>query len=158
MRIRLLVGTFTILGFAMLWFANELWSQVQQITGSTFEMPSGRLLLWLLNLVVVGISFGLAVESAGSGRRRIRIPVLMAWSVVPLFVLFYFWTQVAIGWTLGVARFLNQFVFSEITLTASEVALGFFIAGMIGQPLLSGDPEVSADSDAPEPTSPPPSE
>lgn len=123
-------GVLTVLGFGLLWWAHHQWLNARAIMGSTFEMPSTRLMLWLLTLVVAGLSFGLAAASARREKVRARAAVLLIWSLIPLTVLIGFWLFVS-GWWSPVLGPFTEFLYSETTLVSSSLVLGFFIAGLI---------------------------
>jgi hypothetical protein len=133
------VGAFTLLAFSLLWWANGQWSDLTAIAAAAREVPSARLLLWILTLVATGFGFGLAASAARAEQSPTRIPVLLVFSVLPFAILFFFWTQLALGWFSGLSLF--QFVYNEQTIVASSLALGLFTATMSSRAIFGTDDE-----------------
>ena len=133
------VGAVTLLAFALLWWANDQWLDLTAIAAAAREVPSARLLLWILTLVATGFGFGLAASAAKAEQARTRIPVLLVFSVLPFAILFFFWTQLALGWFSGLSLF--QFVYNEQTIVASSLALGLFTATMSSRAIFGTDDE-----------------
>ena len=139
------VGAFTLLAFALLWWANDPWLDLTAIAAAAREVPSARLLLWILTLVATGFGFGLAASAARAEQSPARIPVLLVFSVLPFAILFFFWTQLALGWFSGLSLF--QFVYNEQTIVASSLAFGLFIAAMSSRAVFGADEADGPDID-----------
>lgn len=123
---------FTLVGIALLWWAHRQWMDLTQVAAFDLLLPSARLLLWMLTLVVAGFSFGMVVSSARRFRARGRSGILLTLSLIPFAVLYYFWTQVTLGWFPELPQSLFQFLYSESTLNAASLILGFFLSGLVG--------------------------
>jgi hypothetical protein len=123
-------GSF-VAGIGLLWWAHEQWLNLSLISIETGEMPSGRMLLWMLTLVACGFLVGLAVSSTRTQPARGRPGILLALAFIPFAVLYYFLTQVALGWFPALPAGLGNFLYTESTLLAASMILGFLLSGLV---------------------------
>lgn len=122
---------FFLVGTGVLWWAHRQWLNWNQVFAESRQLPSARVLLWLLTLILTGFVFGMAASSARSSRERARPAVLLTLSFIPFAVLYYFWTQVTLGWFPQLPRSLLDFLYTETTLLAAALILGFFLSGLV---------------------------
>ncbi|HUG31641.1 MAG TPA: hypothetical protein VMM14_02010 [Acidimicrobiia bacterium] len=123
------VGVLTIIGFGLLWSANAQFDQIRRITGSTFEFPSGRLLIWLLTLIAAGLVIGLTAGRHVADNRPVAIA---AWSIVPFLILAWFYSRFSFGLpSFNLPRSLFEFLGSQMTVVASSLILGFFLSALV---------------------------
>jgi hypothetical protein len=139
-------GLFTLIAIAWLWWANQQWLDIAEVTASTLEMPAGRLLGWMLTVIVSGFAFGLAIGSARHQQIRGRASILLTLSVIPFAVLFFFFSQVTFAWFPDIPTALFEFIFNDTTLTAFALLFGLLLAAMIGKGP-PADPEEGATPD-----------
>lgn len=133
-RIWVYTGTGTVLGLGLLWWASDQLGEIQRTAGSTFQYPEGRVLLWLFTLVAAGFAFGLAVTTVRGGPVRGRVAI-MAWSVLPLLIIAWFYSRLAFGWpSITIRARLFEFLTSQTTIVASALTLGFFLSAVLGTP------------------------
>lgn len=147
----LLPSGFTVVGIGLLWWSHQQWLALSQIAGSTFQMPSVRLLLWMLTLIVTGFLFGMAASSARNDPEQGRPAILLTLSFIPFAVLYYVWTQLTLGWFPQLPGGLFQFLYSESTLLAASMILGFFLSGLVGRVAsdsapMEGRPDLPSDN------------
>lgn len=119
-------------GIGLLWWAQEQWVNLSVVSVETAEMPSGRILVWILTLVACGFLFGVALSSTSTRPARGRPGVLIPLAFIPFAVLYYFWTQVALGWFPSLPAGLGNFLYTESTLLATSLILGIFLSGLVG--------------------------
>jgi hypothetical protein len=142
LRSWLLPGGSFVAGIGFLWWAQEQWLNLSVVSVDTGEMPSGRMLLWMLTLVASGFSVGLAASWTRSQPARGRPGVVLALAFIPFAVLYYFWTQVALGWFPALPAGLGNFLYTESTLLAASLILGFLLSGLVGRVDGSGEESV----------------
>jgi hypothetical protein len=123
---------FLLVGIGMLWWAHQQWLGWNQVLVERRVVPSTRVLLWLLTLVLAGFLFGMTASSARSSRERARPAILLTLSFIPFAILYYFWTQVTLGWFPQLPGVLVGFLYTETTLLAASLILGFFLSGLLG--------------------------
>lgn len=151
LRAWLLSVGFFLAGLGLLWWAYEQWLNMATVVGREPQVPSGRLLLWMLTLVVSGFSFGMTTSSARSSRERARPVILLSLAFIPFAALYYFWTQVTLGWFPALPTSAAEFLYDDRTLLASSLILGFFVSGLVGsvevvhEPVI--EPIVGAEAD-----------
>lgn len=127
------VGALTILGFGLLWWANDQFAEIRRLTGSNFEVPEGRLLVWLLTLVAAGLVFGLAAGREVAANSRASIA---AWSILPFVILAWFYSRFSFGLpAFNLPRSLLEFLGSQMTVVASSLTLGFFLSALVVNPI-----------------------
>lgn len=132
LRAWLLSVGFFLAGVGLLWWAYEQWLNLATVMGAEFRVPSARLLLWMLTLIVSGFSFGMTTSSARSTRERARPMILLSLAFIPFAALYYFWTQVTLGWFPALPTRAAEFLYDDRTLLASSLILGFFLSGLVG--------------------------
>lgn len=122
------VGVLTILGFGLLWWANDQFSEIRILMGSTFEVPTGPLLLWLVTLIAAGLVFGLA---AGRGVEVDRRAAIAAWSILPFLIIAWFYSRFSFGVpSFNLPGSLMEFLSSQMTVVASSLILGFYLSAL----------------------------
>jgi hypothetical protein len=131
-RAWLLSVGFTLVGIGLLWWAHQQWLGWNQALIEARQFPSARVLLWLLTLIVTGFAFGMAASSARSSRDKARPAIVLSLAFVPFAVLYYFWTQATLGWFPRLPGGLIDFLYTETTLLALALLLGFFLSGLLG--------------------------
>ena len=131
-RAWLLSVGFTAAGIGVLWWAHQQWLNWNQIFIETRQVPSARVLLWLLTLILTGFLFGMSASSARKSRERARPVILLTLSFIPFAVLYYFWTQLTLGWFPPLPGTLIDFLYTETSLLALSLILGFFLSGLVG--------------------------
>ena len=151
LRAWLLSVGFFLVGVALLWWAYEQWLNMATVMGQEFQVPSARLLLWMLTLIVSGFSFGMTTSSARSTRERARPAILLSLAFIPFAALYYFWTQVTLGWFPALPTGAAEFLYDDRTLLASSLILGLLLSGLVGsaevvhEPVV--EPVIGAESD-----------
>jgi len=133
LRSWLLAGGSFVAGIGLFWWAYEQWLNLSLVSVETAQMPSTRILLWMLTLVASGIMFGLTLSSTRAHPARGRPGVLLALAFIPFAVLYYFWTQVTLGWFPSLPEGLGNFLYTESTLLAASLILGLFLSGLLGR-------------------------
>jgi hypothetical protein len=121
---------FPIVGFLLLWWADTQFETIRRINSSTFVWPSTRSLGWLLTLIAVGAAFGLAARAARTGSSGAHVGATFVVMILPVFVVFYFWTFLSLGWF----RVLPQnffWVTNQSTIVMSCAAIGFLLINLI---------------------------
>ena len=141
-RAWLLSVGFTLVGIGLLWWAHQQWLGWNQALVEARQFPSARVLLWLLTLIVTGFGFGMAASSARSSRERARPAIVLTLAFVPFAVLYYFWTQATLGWFPRLPGGLIDFLYTETTLLALALILGFFLSGLLGSVTVVHEPVV----------------
>jgi hypothetical protein len=142
LRAWLLSVGFFLAGVGLLWWAYEQWLNMATVMGQQRQVPSARLLLWMLTLIVSGFSFGMAASSARSSRERARPAILLSLAFIPFAALYYFWTQVTLGWFPALPNRAAEFLYDDRTLLASSLILGFFLSGLVGSVEVVHEPVV----------------
>lgn len=123
------IGALTILGFGLLWWANDQFTEIRSLMGSTFEVPAGRLLIWLLTLIAAGLVFGLAAGREVAADSRVAIA---AWSILPFVILAWFYSRLSFGLpAFNLPHRLFEFLSSQMTVVASSLTLGFFLSALV---------------------------
>ena len=142
LRAWLLSVGFFLAGVALLWWAYEQWLNLATVMGQEFQVPSARLLLWMLTLIVSGFSFGMTTSSARSTRERARPAILLSLAFIPFAALYYFWTQVTLGWFPALPTRAAEFLYDDRTLLASSLILGLLLSGLVGKAEVVHEPVV----------------
>lgn len=119
-----------VLATVLLWWANEQSLDIQRITGTTFQIPEGQILLQIGTLVAAGFAFGASVEAGRQSTSRSHIGTLAVASLVPLSIVSYFYLHMVLHLLPSLPLGISRFLWSQLGLTSSAVAVGFFIAGM----------------------------
>ena len=107
-----LTGVLLLVGFGLIYWADQQLADIQQVTASLFQFPIGRMILWLGTLILAGTGFGLALAAAFRRVGKARTAALL-WGVIPLAVLAYY--------TLSFAG-------ANVTIATSALLVGLFIA------------------------------
>jgi hypothetical protein len=123
---------FTLAGIGLLWWAHQQWLGWNQALIEARQLPSARVLLWLLTLIVTGFAFGMSASSARSSREKARPAIVLSIAFVPFAILYYFWTQATLGWFPRLPGGLIDFLYTETTLLAASLILGFLLSGLVG--------------------------
>lgn len=127
------VGALTILGFGLLWWANDQFAEIRRLTGSNFQVPEGRLLIWLLTLIAAGVVFGLAAGREVAANRRVAVA---AWSLLPFVIIAWFYSRFSFGLpAFNFPRSLLEFLGSQMTVVASSLTLGFYLSALVVNPI-----------------------
>ncbi|HEX6299520.1 MAG TPA: hypothetical protein VF148_03550 [Acidimicrobiia bacterium] len=142
LRAWLLSVGFFLAGVGLLWWAYEQWLNMAAVMGQELQVPSARLLLWMLTLIVSGFSFGMTTSSARSSRERARPAILLSLAFIPFAALYYFWTQVTLGWFPALPTSAAEFLYDDRTLLASSLILGLFLSGLVGSVEVVHEPVV----------------
>lgn len=136
-RAWLLATGLLLVGIALTWWADQQFGQIQLMAARDFAIPTGRVALWLLTMIVAGVAFGLTVAMARRDLERGRVPILAVLALVPLAVLILFIASIA-----GPLPFsVHQSLVSQSTVTISALLLGFLVSGMIGLRTTDQSPE-----------------
>ena len=138
----------TLAGTGVLWWAHQQWLTLTTVSFESGQAPSARLLLWLLTMIAAGFLFGMAASSARSSWERARPAVLLAVSFLPFAVLYYFWTQVTLGWFPTLPGRVADFIYNGSTLPAASLILGFFLSGLVGRVERADAPVMEAADDS----------
>lgn len=142
----LLAGALVVLAMLGLWWVQIQQRTIQEVASSTFQMPTGRWILWSLTLVAIGLCFALAVAAGSGWRRQIGIPALL-WGLIPLAMVLSFHLSIA-GVTMPRA-FVEVMVGIQMQVS-SAVAVGVFLAGLLAPILPTPQPPAPEDASLPE--------
>ncbi len=126
-RIWFYVGFLTILGFALIWWAGDQFTEIRTTAGAEFRYPRGALLVYLLTLMAAGLVFGMAAS-----QRQTATPsrgAIAGWSMIPLLIIIaFYWT---LGWPPGPTLMEGEvlfFVVDRATVVTSCLVFGFFVS------------------------------
>lgn len=160
LRAWLLSVGFFLAGVGLLWWAYEQWLNMATVVGQQPQVPSARLLLWMLTLIVSGFCFGMTTSSARSTRERARPAILLSLAFIPFAALYYFWTQVTLGWFPALPTSAAEFLYDDRTLLASSLILGLFLSALVGsvevvhepvvEPVIGSEPDDAEGDDSKE--------
>lgn len=136
-RAWLLAVGFLLLGMGLLWWASAQQTAWRAISASEFVMPGGRIGLWLLTMAVAGACFGLAKTAARRSSGPDRVQILAGLALVPLVVMVLFLSFILGWWEPLLPSSVTRFLFSEMTLVASALLLGFLVSGLVDSRVLA---------------------
>ena len=122
-----LTGVLLLVGFGLIYWADQQLADIQQVTASLFQFPIGRMILWLGTLILAGTGFGLALAAAFRRVGKARTAALL-WGVIPLAVLAYYTLSFAGALTRPIPFRWTRFLFANVTIATSALLVGLFIA------------------------------
>ncbi len=125
-------GLFTVAAMLGLWWAQIQQTTIQDVSASTFTMPTARWILWSLTMLIVGVSIGLAVASAAGWREKVPMSGLL-WGLVPLtpVISLHLWIN-------GVVSFPVSYLRVAISIgsqVACSIFVGIFVAALLAPAL-----------------------
>jgi hypothetical protein len=123
-----------IIGFGLLWWADQQTIDMQTTMGSTFEFPAWWTVLgWLLTLIAIGVMFGLAAGLAGANSGRANAAAVFVAGIIPLAVVVYYFGVFALRWFPIRINAVLAFLINPATVTVSSVVVGFLGAGLMAR-------------------------
>lgn len=129
-----------IIGFVLLWWANEQLTDIRTQFGSTFRFgPWWTVLGWIFTLIAAGAMFGLAVALSGPDRKSPFMGAILVAAIVPVVIVVQFFGFLALGWSPLGTNVFGVFLITPATATVSCVVLGFLAAALIAPRLVRSD-------------------
>jgi hypothetical protein len=126
------VAVLPIIGFVLLWWADQQLIDMRTNMDSTFELsPWWTVLGWLLTMVAAGAMFGLAGGLAGADVSKANVGARFVAGIFPLAIVVHFFSFFALGWPPIRINTVGAFLISQATVVVSCVVVGFLGAGLV---------------------------
>ena len=122
-----------IAGLVLMWWASGQLEEALLIHGSEFDVPEWRILGWLLTMIAVGLTFGLAAGFARADSSKTNVAATVVVGALPLAIVTYFWTHFSFGWFPTIPGGLGRWLGRLEPIVASCVVVGFLAGGLISR-------------------------